>query len=145
MGYDVAESYSSFAPTSFLAAAVTVLMVVSSVERACRKRVMDALCGMAQGADPDHLLGLAREVAMRWMMAGLGVVMLAGGAQALETPMQYVPPREPSVPPAQQPIAQQPLPAAPQDLSAGDRLRAVLGQPADCPPDQGAKPPESGV
>ena len=70
-----------------------------------------------------------------------GAMALAGAAQALETPMQYVPP------PAPEPVPQaQPAPAAPgMDLSPMDRLRAVIGRPADCPPEEAAKPRETGV
>lgn len=71
------------------------------------------------------------------MLAGCGLV-LASAATAAETPFHYtapIPPAEPQVSP----------PTADAPMSQADRLRAVIGNPENCPPQARPRQPESGV
>lgn len=80
---------------------------------------------------------------MRAWVLGIagGALALAGSVGAAETPMRHTPSDQPVQPPQVREA-----PAIPSsELSAGERLRAVLGRPADCPPGQATKPRETGV
>jgi hypothetical protein len=74
------------------------------------------------------------------MLAGCGLLLAATAATA-ETPFHYtapLPPPEPQAVPAAPPRADAPL-------SQADRLRAVIGNPENCPPEARPHQPESGV
>lgn len=71
------------------------------------------------------------------MLAGCGL-LLAVTASIAETPFHYTAPLPPPEPQAAPPRADAPL-------SQADRLRAVIGNPENCPPEARPHQPESGV
>lgn len=70
-------------------------------------------------------------------LAGCGLLLAVTAATA-ETPFHYTAPLLPAEPQAVPPQADAPL-------SQADRLRAVIGNPENCPPEARPRQPESGV
>lgn len=72
-------------------------------------------------------------------IGGIALMIASSAALAVETPMQHTVPRA-----AETPRDQAETPREDAE-SAGDRLRAVLGRPVECPPGQAIRSPETGV